>query len=131
MKKMSQRCRMPVEIRRLTGTVLVCERCCMAESFISRFVGLLGRSELSAGDGLWLRPSSGIHTFGMRFAIDVVALDKNVRVVALIQKMPPWRVAILPWKTRSTLELASGEIVRRGLSIGDLLYVDSPATPVR
>jgi len=130
MKTISQSCRVPVAIRRLPGTVLVCDRCCIAESFISRFVGLLGRSELSTGDGLWLRPSSGIHTFGMRFVIDVVALDKNVRVVALIREMPPWRVAILPWKTRSALELASGEIVRRGLSIGDLLYVDSPATPV-
>ena len=55
----------------------------IANTSLSRMFGLLGRRGLSTGEGLWIKPSSGVHTFGMMFAIDVIGLDKNLRVVKL------------------------------------------------
>lgn len=82
--------------------------------------GLLGRRELPAGEGILLRPAGSIHTFFMRFAIDAVFLDRELRVVKTATE-------IRPWKTRgargakAVLELASGECARRGIRVGQQL----------
>ena len=56
-------------------------RIAIADTSLTRLVGLMGRRRLDAGCGLLIRPSCGIHTFGMLFSIDVVALDRSLRVV--------------------------------------------------
>ena len=103
----------------------------VADTFSSRLLGLLGRGGLAPGQGLLIEPSSGIHTFGMSFAIDIVALDKRRRVLGTWRRVPPLRVAGLGFHTRSCLELAAGEIDRRNIEVGDWLEVvqnplDSP-----
>ena len=79
-----------------------------ATGFWSRTRGLLGRSGLETGHGLWLKPCNQVHTFFMRFAIDVVFLDKGYTVRRVVREMAPWRVS--PWVTGadSALELAAG-----------------------
>jgi uncharacterized protein len=57
-------------------------RIAVADTGLARLIGLLGRKKLEQGSGLWIQPSSGVHTFGMRFPIDVVALDRKLRVCA-------------------------------------------------
>ena len=69
--------------------VTVGSRIGLADTFLSRLVGLLGKSSLDDGAGLLIRPSSGVHTMWMRFAIDVVALDKDLRVLKTWQRLPP------------------------------------------
>ena len=88
---------------------------------IPRLFGLLLASSVEPGEGLLIRPSSGVHTFGMRFAIDVVALDKSSRVSGLWPRVRPWRVRALSLRTRSVLELAAGQIEATGLCLGDQL----------
>ena len=69
-----------VEVANVTrGTVLGSE-IRIADTGLTRLVGLLGNSELRSGCGLLIEPSSGVHTFGMRFPIDVVALDRHLCV---------------------------------------------------
>ena len=104
--------------------VVVGDRIGCAETSITRLVGLLGRRSLKAGEGIWIRPSSGVHTFGMRFAIDVVGLDREMRVVKLWQRVKPHRVTSVSSKIRSVLELAAGEIATRSIQLGDVLNVD-------
>lgn len=93
----------------------------VADTFSTRLVGLLGRRELPPGGGLLIRPSSGVHTFAMRFAIDVVTLDRRQRIVSLHRHLRPWRISGLSLRIRSVLELPPGTIEQSGLRIGDQL----------
>lgn len=108
-----------VTLKRENGDV-VCDRCVVADSPVSRMKGLLGRSELRSGEGLLLRPASAIHTFFMRFPIDAVFLDRDWRIVGISDGVAPWRTAGRKG-AKAVLELPAGESARRGLRPGDLL----------
>jgi uncharacterized membrane protein (UPF0127 family) len=95
----------------------------VAETSLTRLVGLVGRRRLDAGCGLLIRPSSGIHTFGMLFAIDVIALNKSLQVVKLWRRLPPFRITSISLKVHSVLELPAGEISRCRIEVGDQLEV--------
>ncbi len=108
-----------VTLKRENGDV-VCDRCIVADTPVSRLRGLLGRSELRPGEGLLLRPASAIHTCFMRFAIDAVFLDRDWRVVAISGDVRPWRAASRRG-AKAVLELAAGESARLRLAPGDQL----------
>jgi uncharacterized membrane protein (UPF0127 family) len=99
---------------------IACKRCDVADTPLTRLKGLLGRKELAAGEGLLLHPTSTIHTFFMRFPIDVVFLDGELRVLGLATNLRPWRAAGRRG-ARAVLELAAGECERRGIRPGDRL----------
>ena len=99
---------------------VVCRSCRSAATFFSRLRGLLGRRGLAENEGLLIQPASSIHTFFMRFALDVAFLDRDGRVVKLVPGLRPWRVS-LARGARSALELPAGEIARRQLRLGDIL----------
>jgi uncharacterized membrane protein (UPF0127 family) len=99
---------------------VVCERCTVADSPITRLRGLLGRAELAAGEGLLLRPSPSIHTWFMRFPIDVVFLDGELRVLDVRHRVRPWRMAGRRG-ARAVLELAAGEARRLDIPAGSRL----------
>ena len=100
-----------------SGGDVVCERCFVAETAFARLRGLLGRSGLSSGEGMLLRPASSIHTGFMRFAIDAVFLDRENRVLKVAAELSPWRMAACKG-ARAVLELPAGEAQRRGLRPG-------------
>jgi uncharacterized membrane protein (UPF0127 family) len=104
---------------RADGAV-VCESCRLAARFWTRLLGLLGRRGLASGEGLLIRPAPSIHTFFMRFPIDVVFLDRGGVVLKLVPNLRPWRVAFARGG-RDALELGAGEAERRGLEPGDRL----------
>jgi uncharacterized protein len=99
-----------------TGRVVV-ERCERAERMRERVRGLLGREELDGGAGLWIARTGSVHTFFMRFPIDAVFLDRELRVRKVVASVKPFRLA---WSrgARSVVELASGEAARVGLAEG-------------
>jgi uncharacterized protein len=82
--------------------------------------GLLGRSGLGAGEGLLIRPTNSIHTFFMRFAIDVVFIDRAGVVLKVVSALRPWRLAGSRG-ARCALELRAGEAAMRGIQPGDQL----------
>ena len=96
---------------------VVCERCLLAETPLARLRGLLGRSDLPAGEGLLLRPAGSIHTAFMRFPIDAVFLDRVDRVLKVARELPPWRMAGCRG-ARAVLELPAGEAAKQGLRAG-------------
>jgi len=106
-----------------TKANMVGSRITVADSFLSRLIGLIGRKTLDAGCGLLIRPSSGIHTFGMRFSIDVVALDKNLKVVRMWEKLRPFRATVISFRIHSVLELSSGQIRDRQIALHDQLEI--------
>lgn len=92
----------------------------MAETSRDRRRGLLKLSGLEEGAGLWIIPCEAIHTFGMRFPIDVVFLSKRRRVLKIRKRMPRRRIAVC-LRAHSTLELPSGTLDRTGTEPGDQL----------
>jgi uncharacterized membrane protein (UPF0127 family) len=113
----------------------VCERCVVADRPFGRMRGLLGRSDLPRGEGVLLRPARSVHTFFMRFAIDVVFLDENDVVVEVASNLRPWRAAGSK-AARSIVELPAGEAEARGIAVGAKLSLDDarqwdPPAPFR
>jgi uncharacterized membrane protein (UPF0127 family) len=109
-------------VTRENGAV-VCSRCVLADRPLSRLRGLLGRAGLADGEGLLLRPTGAIHTWFMRFPIDAVFLDRDLVVVGVVDDLKPWRAAGRR-RSRSVLELASGESARRQIRPGDRLRLE-------
>ncbi len=97
----------------------------IADNFVTRLVGLLNRKSLDSDEGLLIIPSNSIHSFGMRFDFDAVFLDKNNKVVHLIEKMKPCRLSPLVKKSKSVLELAPGIISAVNIKIGDVLSFEN------
>jgi uncharacterized membrane protein (UPF0127 family) len=105
------------------GDRVVCERCKVADGPVSRLKGLLGKKELPSGEGLLLRPANMVHTWFMRFAIDVVFVDSDLRVVGVTHDAGPWRLTGRRG-ARSVIELPAGECKRRGIEAGAKLRVE-------
>jgi uncharacterized protein len=93
----------------------------IANTSMTRLIGLAGRRRLDAGCGLLIQPSSGIHTFGMLFSIDVVALSRGLQVLKVWHALPPFRVTSISLKTHCMLELPAGAILRSQIQVGDQL----------
>jgi uncharacterized membrane protein (UPF0127 family) len=112
---------MEVVVEREDGTV-VCEQCALADRAVPRMRGLLGRSELRRGEGILLQPASSIHMWFMRFPIDAVFLDRDLRVLRVVRGLQPWRIASRRG-AHAVLELAEGECDRRGVAEGQRLRI--------
>lgn len=89
----------------------------VARSFPSRLVGLLGRRALAPEQALLLVPCNNVHTFFMRFAIDVVFVDREGMVLSVVSGLAPWRVAAAR-RAHACLELAAGAAARLELAAG-------------
>lgn len=100
-----------------TGKV-VADKVAVADTRATRAVGLLKKSGLEAGEGLWIVPSRGVHTCGMRFAIDVLALDQAGTVIDCVSNLKPWRLRLPRRGTAGVLELPAGTLVASGTAVG-------------
>jgi uncharacterized protein len=103
---------------------VVCEQLLVAARPLRRMRGLLGRADLPAGEGILLRPASSVHTFFMRFPIDVVFLDRDGVVLDVEPDVAPWRLAGRRG-ANAVVELAAGESARRGIAVGDRLALQA------
>jgi len=104
------------------GTVLAtCAQ--IAESNEARRVGLLNRESITPGEGLWIKQASSIHTFGMKFPIDVVFLNKDRFIVGIVPDMgPESSTGRFPYcKFDSVLELPAGTVAATGTREGDAI----------
>jgi uncharacterized protein len=101
----------------------------LADTSMTRMFGLLGRRGLDAGCGLWIKPSSGVHTFFMKFKIDVVGLDHDLKVIKLWRCLTPFRVTSVSMKLKSVIELPCGQIDAAQIKIGDQLQIAPVAEP--
>jgi len=108
-------------VRKEDGTV-VCADCVVADSPWARSKGLLGRASLAEDEGILLRPGSSIHMFFMRFPIDAVFLDRELRVLHVAVNLKPWRLASKRG-AKAVLELPAGRCARAGVREGDRLFV--------
>lgn len=94
-------------------------KCLVTQNSWERFVGLLGKDSLSENEGLWITPCNSIHTYFMKFSIDVVYLDKSGRVLEIHQNVKPWVMHWPRFDARAVLELPTG--CSKNLRLGDEL----------
>ena len=120
---LDQKRRLVTVVNETRGTLLG-DRIEVADTSLSRFLGLIPKRGLNAGEGLWIRPSSGVHTFGMKFAIDVIGLDKNRQVIKLWQNLVPYRISSISGRLRSVVELSAGRIAECKVELGDVLQFE-------
>ena len=95
----------------------------IADTFFARFAGLMLKSRLPAATGLFLAPCNSVHMCFMRFAIDVIYVDQEYRVIKIVKNIKPWIGLSICREAWATLEMSSGEAERCGLVVGKKLIV--------
>jgi len=114
-----------VYIYNRTRETFVATEAAVADSYLRRLVGLLGKTKRWAqlGRGLWIVPSRGVHTFGMMFPIDLIFLSKEKEVVHVEEHVRPFRISTVSLRAMSVLELPAHTIYRTGTQVGDRLEI--------
>ncbi len=114
---------MKLRVRNLTRNTTLADRADIADTSATRNRGLLKHTGLAEGEGLWIVPCEGVHSFFMKFAIDVVFLNKKRQVTKLRPNMVKNRIA-LSLRAHSTLELPVGLIAKSQTAVGDQLELE-------
>lgn len=89
-----------------------------------RFKGLMGKESMDRNYGLWIKRCNAIHTFFMNFPIDVIFVDKNLKVKKCIEAIPPNKIVWPIFGASSVIELKNGFLKEHKTQIGDQLHVD-------
>ena len=112
----------PQQARNATRGTVLATRLETADTAAARNKGLLGRERLLPGEGLWIVPCESVHTFFMRFAIDLVYLDRHLRVKKVRHNVGAWRISAC-LTAQSVLELPAGTVRESGTGRGDRLEI--------
>jgi len=111
---------LPIKVWNRDRGVILAAAAEVADTSAKRRTGLLKHSKLAPGEGLWIVPCEAVHSFGMKFAIDIVYLDRKKRVRKLRKEMVPRRLSAC-LTAHSVLELPAGAIDSTGTRVGDQL----------
>ncbi len=106
-----------------TKKIMIVDNLKIAKTFKERFWGLMFKRRLPAQEGLMLLGCSAIHTCFMRFAIDVVFMDINHKVIGIKEKIKPWQLSGFEPKAYIALELPEGTVGRKNITLGDILIL--------
>jgi uncharacterized protein len=117
-----------LKILNITRQSVLADRVEVADRGATRRKGLLGRDGLAAGEGLWIVPCESVHTFGMRFPIDLIYLDRGKKVKKVRNGVPPWRLSAC-FSAHSVLELLPGTIGATQTRPGDKLEFSNADPP--
>ena len=118
---------MKIVVRNQTRNTVLADAAEVADTSEKRRTGLLKHDRLDPGQGLWIVPSESVHSFFMKFAIDLVYLDRNKKVRKVRHRMVPWRMSAC-LTAHSILELPAGVVAASGTEAGDQLEIESPKT---
>jgi len=97
----------------------------VAASYWTRTRGLLGRKSLTDDQALWILRCNSVHTFFMKFAIDLIFLSEDMKVVRTVATVRPGRLVWPVWQAASVIELNAGFLSKNPLRVGEQLHVDS------
>ncbi len=115
---------MQIKVTNQTRGTLVAASTSEARSFAQKLFGLMGRARLPESGGLIIYRTNWIHTFWMRFPLDVIYVDRERRVVGLDESLPPNRVGKPFWPAQAVIELSAGAVRASRTQVGDQLQFD-------
>jgi uncharacterized membrane protein (UPF0127 family) len=110
-------------VRNSTRNTVLAEAAELADTSAKRRTGLLKHERLAPGEGLWIVPCESVHTFFMKFPIDLVYLDKRRKVRKVRHAVPAWRLSAC-LAAHSVLELPAGTVAKTGTVVGDILAME-------
>jgi uncharacterized protein len=124
-----------LSIRNQTRETVLCSRGCLATNWHGRARGLLGRSKLTADEGMVfeagsLVPLMWMHTFFMRFPIDIIFLGRDNAVMKIDASLQPWRLSAIAFGARTAIELCEGAAARTKTEIGDFISIARNETSI-
>jgi uncharacterized membrane protein (UPF0127 family) len=112
-----------VLVRNYTRDTLLAHAAEVADTSAKRRTGLLKHEKLEPGEGLWIVPCESVHTFFMKFPIDLLYLDRHHKVRKARSAVRPWRLSAC-LLAHSVLELPAGTVKQSGTQAGDELVID-------
>lgn len=107
----------------VTSASILAEETTFAKNIFQRAKGLLGKKELAKGKALVINPCNSVHTFFMRFPIDVVFVNKTNKVIAVIPAIPAFRISKIYFHAAYVIELPAGTLETNPVAVGDLLEI--------
>jgi uncharacterized membrane protein (UPF0127 family) len=110
-------------VRNHTRNTVLAEAAEVADTGAKRRTGLLKHSRLEPGEGLWIVPCESVHTFFMKFPIDLVYIDRKHKVRKVRHAVPAWRLSAC-LTAHSVLELPAGTVANSGTAVGDILAME-------
>lgn len=113
-----------MKVYKTLNNEIIADNVKVAQNFFSRTVGLIPKKTFNKGEGLIIKPCSSIHTFFMKFAIDVLFVNKKNEVVALYENVKPWKILPIHFNSYYVIELDSGAISSKNISKGDLITIE-------
>lgn len=113
-----------MKIYNSTQNNLITDDVKVAETFFTRSVGLLSKKSVSSNEALVIKPCCSIHTFFMKFPIDVLFIGKNGNIIELYENVKPWRILPIHLASKYVLELCAGQISAKNIKKGDIIHID-------
>ena len=111
------------ELYNLTQNTQILSHLDVPKTFLKKSRGLIGRKKLKPGYGMWLKKCKWIHTFFMSMPIDVIYIDKALKVTKIQHGLKPWRIPAPVFSAESVIEVAAGSLRQKNIHIGDQLNV--------
>ncbi len=111
-----------MKITNLTRTMLIADHALMADTFVSRLIGLLDRNSLKKSEALVLTRCQSIHMLFMRFSIDVIFLNKGKKVVGILENIKPFQFSRIYPSAYYAVECPPGTISSSRTAVGDDVY---------
>ncbi|MEO0128692.1 MAG: DUF192 domain-containing protein [candidate division WOR-3 bacterium] len=105
----------------ISKNTIISNKAIVGDTFFKRLKGWLGRKNFNWGESLIIRPCKWIHTFFMRFPVDVIFVNAENKIVAMKSCFKPWRISGIYWRARFVIELPCGTIKRTSTTIGDII----------
>ena len=115
--------KLKVQVRNQTRNTVLGHSVDVADTSAKRNKGLLKHDKLQPGEGLWIIPCEGVHTFFMKFPIDLVYIDRKRKVRKVRKAVPAWRLSAC-LTAHSVLELPAGTAEETGTQAGDMLEIE-------
>ena len=98
--------------------VSICKSAVMATGMVDRMIGLMFQKSMEKYDGLLINPCNQIHTFFMRFSIDLIFLNKKNEIVKIVKDKKPWGMSLMYFRASKVLEIKAGSL-NPNISLGD------------
>ncbi len=112
------------QVYNVNSSLYVSRQTVIADTFLTRLIGLLLTKKFKPGSGLIIEPCKSIHMFFMRYPIDVIFYNQNLEIVALVENIQPWQFTKVYSKAKACLELPINSIRQSNSSINDQLKIE-------
>jgi uncharacterized protein len=100
--------------------------CSVTENALERMIGLLGKAKLDSDECLWIEPCNSVHTFFMKFPIDVAFANSKGEIVAIYENLKPWRHSAIHFRAKGVLEAKAGSFEKLKIQKGKVLKLCPP-----